>query len=257
MQFLKRTIDPFYLILCFGVILCMILSFVTMSYIGELEEKMNRISSDVEKIQNSESSTTSSQKTVNEEVEEIVINADTISINAENVSVKSEGDIVIENNSNTPVIYYDQGLFVPSGLSADQFNDVITKALVYYNREPEGYLAYNLGATFEEIERTYGINSLYLIGITQRESGFNSSDNAKATNNLTSIMSGTSLKYYSSIEENLLDTARLLRNVYCNKWGLGNIYDVGKTYNPVNDSWASKVQESVNLFYSLINTPES
>ena len=237
MQFLKRTIDPFYLILCFGVILCMILNFVTMSYIGELEEKMNRISSDVEKIQNFESSTTSSQKTVNEEVEEIVINTDTISINAENVSVKSEGDIVIENNSNTPVIYY--------------------KALAYYNREPEGYLAYNFGATFEEIERTYGINSLYLIGITQRESGFNSSDNAKATNNLTSIMSGSSLKYYSSVEENLLDTARLLRNVYCNKWGLGNIYDVGKTYNPVNDSWASKVQESVNLFYSLINTPET
>ena len=70
-------------------------------------------------------------------------------------------------------------------------------------------------------------------------------------------MSGVSLKKYTSVEDNLTDTARLLKNIYYDKYGLNNIYAVGERYNPVNNTWAPKVQESVNLYYELINTQES
>lgn len=254
MQFFKRSIDPLYTILGFGFLLCIIMSLVTMSQVGTLQEQIDQLTSVVD-IMVVEPVEETDDTTPHDLPDGMSVQTDRVTVTTNMVSIQAENGIVVETISTTPTLYYDQGIFVPSGLSAEQFNQVIDQALYHYNRSPEVYLAYNLGATFEEIERTYGINALYLIAITQRESGFNSSDNAKVTNNLTSIMSGSSLKSYGTVEENLRDTARLLRNVYCNKWGLTNIYEVGVKYNPVNDSWASKVQESVNLFYSLINTP--
>ena len=254
MQFFKRSIDPLYTILGFGFLLCIIMSLVTMSQVGTLQEQIDQLTSVVDTMV-VEPVEETDDTTPHDLPDGMSVQTDRVTVTTNMVSIQAENGIVVETISTAPTLYYDQGLFVPSGLSAEQFNQVIDQALYHYNRSPEVYLAYNLGATFEEIERTYGINALYLIAITQRESGFNSSDNAKVTNNLTSIMSGSSLKSYGTVEENLRDTARLLRNVYCNKWGLTNIYEVGVKYNPVNDSWASKVQESVNLFYSLINTP--
>lgn len=254
MQFFKRSIDPLYIILGFGFLLCIIMSLVTMSQVGTLQEQIDQLTSVVDTMV-VEPVDETDDTTPHDLQDGMSVQADRVTVTTNMVSIQAENGIVVETISTAPTLYYDQGIFVPSGLSAEQFNQVIDQALYHYNRSPEVYLAYNLGATFEEIERTYGINALYLIAITQRESGFNSSDNAKVTNNLTSIMSGSSLKSYGTVEENLRDTARLLRNVYCNKWGLTNIYEVGVKYNPVNDSWASKVQESVNLFYSLINTP--
>lgn len=254
MQFFKRSIDPLYTILGFGFLLCIIMSLVTMSQVGTLQEQIDQLTSVVDTMV-VEPVEETDDTTPHDLPDGMSVQTDRVTVTTNMVSIQAENGIVVETISTAPTLYYDQGIFVPSGLSAEQFNQVIDQALYHYNRSPEVYLAYNLGATFEEIERTYGINALYLIAITQRESGFNSSDNAKVTNNLTSIMSGSSLKSYGTVEENLRDTARLLRNVYCNKWGLTNIYEVGVKYNPVNDSWASKVQESVNLFYSLINTP--
>lgn len=254
MQFFKRSIDPLYTILGFGFLLCIIISLVTMSQVGTLQEQIDQLTSVVDTMV-VEPVEETDDTTPHDLPDGMSVQTDRVTVTTNMVSIQAENGIVVETISTAPTLYYDQGIFVPSGLSAEQFNQVIDQALYHYNRSPEVYLAYNLGATFEEIERTYGINALYLIAITQRESGFNSSDNVKVTNNLTSIMSGSSLKSYGTVEENLRDTARLLRNVYCNKWGLTNIYEVGVKYNPVNDSWASKVQESVNLFYSLINTP--
>ena len=254
MQFFKRSIDPLYTILGFGFLLCIIMSLVTMSQVGTLQEQIDQLTSVVDTMV-VEPVEETDDTTPHDLPDGMSVQTDRVTVTTNMVSIQAENGIVVETISTAPTLYYDQGLFVPSGLSAEQFNQIIDQALSHYSRSPEVYLAYNLGTTFEEIERTYGINALYLIAITQRESGFNSSDNAKVTNNLTSIMSGSSLKSYGTVEENLRDTARLLRNVYCNKWGLTNIYEVGVKYNPVNDSWASKVQESVNLFYSLINTP--
>ena len=256
MQFFKKSIDPLYVILGFGFMLCIVMCIVSMIQIGSLQEQMETIANAVNTLEASQPVISKSDDRDNLDTgDEMLLKAANISISAEAITIQANNEVVIENQTESQILYYDQGLFVPSGLSADQFNEVIENALAHYNRSPDGYLAYNSGATLVEIERTYGINGLYLIGITQRESGFNTSDNAKATNNLTSIMNGPSLKRYASVEENLMDTARLLRNVYYNKRGLTNIYDVGAVYNPVNNTWAPKVQESVNLFYSLINTP--
>lgn len=257
MQFFKRSIDPLYTILGFGFLLCIVMCFVTMIQVGTLQEQVDQISSTVAKLSTELPSETLIKASVGPEtVDTLTIEADQIVVSANTVSIQSEEAAPVEEVSEEPTVYQDQGLFAPSGLSADRFNQVIDQALSYYNRSPEEYLAYNLGETFVEIERTYEVNALYIIGITQRESGFNTSDNAKATNNLTSIMFGSKLKSYSSVSENLLDTARLLRNVYYNQRGLTNLSEVGAVYNPVNDTWAPKVQESVNLFYSLINTPK-
>lgn len=271
MHLFKRNIDPLHLILVLGFLICMIMCVTTMIQVGELQNEMKQISSSSINTKSDENNNIESNKSLQQVApvsessetsnDDIIIESSDVSSenidNSENIAAQSESIQTESIQTVQQEIFYDQGLFVPSGLSAEQFNIVIEKALSYYNRDPEEYLAYKLGDVFYAIENTYGINSLYMIGITQRESGFNTSDNAKSTNNLTSIMSGVSLKKYNSVEENLTDTARLLKNIYYDKYGLNNIYAVGERYNPVNNTWAPKVQESVNLYYELINTQES
>ena len=251
---------------------CSVVSILTLTKIMLLEEKLTTMEHPIEKMSENvfvpnfnfetlriESSSISSSNILDEMMSDEEISFASYESNVDD-DIQEEKTLYLEvyDTPITDVIqddkyYTNNGVFEPSHLDADDFNYVINRALEYYGRTPEEYLAYGLGETFEYIETTYGMNALYIIAITHRESGFNTSDNAKVTNNLTSIMEGDRLKYYGSPSENLIDTARLLVDVYKSKKGLYDIYSIGNVYNPVNDTWAYKVQSSVDIFYKIIN----
>lgn len=201
---------------------------------------------------------------VQEEDEEIYTNEpEVVNITTENVYIQKSvpTNVVVEDQSQVEVeeseekiVYYDTGIYYNSGLSEEQIDEVINLALEYYGRTPEEYAAHNLGYVFKEAENKYNVNALYLIAISQRESGFNTSDMARQNNNITSICNSKgSLRYFNSIEENILETARLLGETYRDQWGKTNLYEVSLSYNPVNDEWDDKVQDSVNTYYMLLN----
>lgn len=242
--FKNKQVDPLLLILGFGMIICMVLCAVTMSQMGALQTQIDVLTEELSTYKTYPITKEETTPAITQEVQtinQVVIEA------AENI-------VLPENEIEESHVYTDNGIFSPSGLSVDQLNLIIEKALQYYKRPSSGYGGYNLGAAFKEAEDRYGVNAVYLIAITHRESGFNTSDNAFDHNNMTSItMSDGTLKYYDSFYDNIVDTGRLLGEVYRDKRGKTNIYDVGEMYNPVNSSWPLKVQESVTIFYSLLN----
>lgn len=253
--FKNKQVDPLLLILGFGMIICMVLCAVTMSQMGALQTQIDVLTEELSTYKTYPVTKEETKPAITQEVQTMNITANDIQLTANQVVIEAAENIVLpENEIEESHVYTDEGIFSPSGLSVDQLNLIIEKALQYYKRPPSEYGGYNLGAAFKEAEDRYGVNAVYLIAITHRESGFNTSDNAFDHNNMTSItMSDGTLKYYDSFYDNIVDTGRLLGEVYRDKRGKTNIYDVGEMYNPVNSSWPLKVQESVTIFYSLLN----
>ena len=124
MQFFKRSIDPLYTILGFGFLLCIIMSLVTMSQVGTLQEQINRLTSVVDTMA-AEPVEETDDTTPYDLPDGMSIQTDRVTVTANMVNIQAENGIVVEAISTTPTLYYDQGLFVPSGLSAEQFNQVI------------------------------------------------------------------------------------------------------------------------------------
>ncbi len=153
-----------------------------------------------------------------------------------------------------PTRIEDTGVYGSSGLSAAQLNSVILGALKYYNIPAEKYLAFGHGDAFKRAEEKYGVNALHLIAISQRESGFNTSETARKYNNITSIFKANGhLKQYASVDENIMDTARIIGERYRKWWIVDDLNDVGHHYAPGNKSWPEKVSRTVQMLVSIAN----
>lgn len=138
--------------------------------------------------------------------------------------------------------------YTPSNLTADEFNAVIKAVCDSYNRSTSEFIYAGYGQAFVDAETTYGVNGLAILGITQAESGLNTSSNAWSTNNPTSICKNGKLVYYGSPYESILATAKLLSK-YHDK-GCNTIYDIGSIYCPVNPNWGSVVEGYIERFAS-------
>ncbi len=138
--------------------------------------------------------------------------------------------------------------YTTSNLTADQFNAVIKAVCDSYGRSTSEFIYAGYGQAFVDAENTYGVNGLAILGITQAESGLNTSSNAWSTNNPTSICKNGKLVYYSSPYESILATAQLLSK-YHDK-GCNTIYDIGSIYCPVNPQWGSVVEGYIERFAS-------
>ena len=148
----------------------------------------------------------------------------------------------------TPVANITYNPYTPSSLTADQFNTLINDVCESYRRSPSEFIYAGYGQAFVDAENTYGVNGLVILGITQAESGLNTSSNAWTTNNPTSICKNGKLVYYESPYESILATAKLLSK-YHDK-GCNTIYDIGSVYCPVNPDWGSIVEGYIERFAS-------
>ena len=148
----------------------------------------------------------------------------------------------------TPVANITYNPYTPSSLTADQFNTLINDVCESYRRSPSEFIYAGYGQAFVDAENTYGVNGLVILGITQAESGLNTSSNAWTTNNPTSICKNGKLVYYESPYESILATAKLLSK-YHDK-GCNTIYDIGSVYCPINPDWGSVVEGYIERFAS-------
>lgn len=208
----------------------------------DLEAQVTSLQSQLDDLETRESAITAAYTTLlyQEEVpsEEEPVTEDPVEEPLEEVSAEEE----------TPVANITYSPYTPSNLTADQFNTLIDNVCESYRRSSSEFIYAGYGQAFVDAENTYGVNGLAILGITQAESGLNTSSNAWSTNNPTSICKNGKLVYYESPYDSILATAKLLSK-YHDK-GCNTIYDIGSVYCPINPDWGSVVEGYIERFAS-------
>ena len=133
-----------------------------------------------------------------------------------------------------------------SGLSADQFNELINSIIVYRGLDKSNKL-YNTGEAFEYIEDEYGINGIYVLAIFTEESGF--ATRCINTNNFAGIKGKGGYKSFNTPSDCIYYEGRLLRNSYAN-CGLTTLSSIGRKYCETS-SWANNVGGILNTYLDI------
>ena len=118
---------------------------------------------------------------------------------------------------------------------------------------------------FVEVEEKYSINSLFMVGIVANESAWLKSGRVLNQNNVTgyAVYSDSSKgRDFNSIEECILETARLLNEEYVNKEGKHynglSVSDINKKYSSATDwdsiviSIANNTRDKINKFQEYL-----
>lgn len=117
---------------------------------------------------------------------------------------------------------------------------------------------------FIESEQKYGVNALFLVGLVANESGWGESHRAQTQNNLTgyAVYSNYSRgAYFSSKEESILETARLISEDYldpngqhhngCSLWQVNIKYS--QDNGQPNEDWSIAINSITNDLINKIN----
>lgn len=129
------------------------------------------------------------------------------------------------SNSQNTSAYTQANLSKPYNGSAEDLNKNLNKK--------NGVLK-NKGAVFLRAQQKYGVNAAVLAAICIHESAYGTSSLARTKNNVAGISQGRGFKTYSSVDECIMDTAKILKSGYLDK-GLVTIEAVGRKYCPVGD----------------------
>ena len=117
----------------------------------------------------------------------------------------------------------------------------------------------NKGQVFLNAQEKYGINAAVLASIAIHETGYGTSNLAKTKNNIGGIRKGNGFKTFASVDDCIMDLARLLKQNYVDK-GLVTVAQVQKKYCPVSDpqdkkglnsSWTGAVGGLVDKFEAM------
>ena len=139
-------------------------------------------------------------------------------------------------------------LLTPSGLSPDQFNDIIrTTYSNKWHKDPGAFG--NLGATLSSIEDQYDFNALYILGIAGLESGYGTSSRYLKTNDAYGQI-GMS---FDSLDASTMNLAKNLRHNYIDQ-GRTDLLSISEKYCPphfVDGKWAKDVQWITNQYIKV------
>lgn len=110
--------------------------------------------------------------------------------------------------------------------------------------DTSGFFEENAGLIYDVCEK-YEINEIFFCGLISAESGWTIASNHRRTHNYISLMSGSGLIQFASVEEGLEKAASTLHNNYLT---LGGRFYYGKTleavrtrFCPVNPGWTNLV----------------
>lgn len=121
-----------------------------------------------------------------------------------------------------------------------------------------------LEGAFIASEKEYGVNAMFLVGLVANESGWGESERARYQNNLTGYAVYTDYSrgaYFSSKEESILETARLLSEDYLDPNGQYHngysLWQVNIKYSQENgqpnEEWSSVINSITNDLVNKIN----
>lgn len=112
------------------------------------------------------------------------------------------------------------------------------------------------GHVFMAAQKKYGISASVLAAICIQETG-GKGTNATQRNNVANISKGSGWRSYGSVDECILDLARMLKESYVSE-GLVSLYQVNAKYCPVQDKrgsaesqsgWAQKINQHVTSYF--------
>lgn len=129
-----------------------------------------------------------------------------------------------------------------SGMTGDQFNDVIDKIMV--DRGLNTCKLAGTGDALADVEETYGINGLYILAIFAHESAF--ATRCINTNNFGGIRGGSGWKSFGTPSDCIYYEGQLLKNKYVD-CGLIDLDDIGGKYCE-SSAWPTRIQELVDDF---------
>lgn len=138
------------------------------------------------------------------------------------------------------ITYNPNNLLQPSNIDVDTLRYLLKDTRLY-----------ELAPAYVQIEKDYGVNALFIVGISALESGWGTSKRAIEDNNLTgfgvyhndSVGLNTSTK-----EDNLILTAKTLKNNYLSIGG--NLY-TGVTIHDVNEKYCIGYDNLPDYTWSL------
>ena len=179
----------------------------------------------------------------------------TIDIMDKNV-ISLEQELKTNSSFSSLVHFNPNNITEPSGVSYEQLAYALkdTKLLAYID-------------SFLTVEKNYGINSLAMIGIVANESAWLNSDRTQRQNNVTgyAVYSDSSKGVsFSSIDESILTTAKLLQTDYINPQGrfynglsvsdVNIMYSSDAKWNNTVASVANQLKDKINEVANLINS---
>ena len=173
---------------------------------------------------------------------------DEIALLEEQLEIKKEREAQLAS------INLNSSPYTVSNLTGDQFNTIIENLLSKYGIASSENLLYNCGDALEQMEKTYGVNGLFVMSISWMESGSKTSTLARNHNNMTSIYGSNGLNTYSSPSECIMNTGRILKDNYYTNRGCRSASDIGSIYCPPNPNWSNSITGFCN---SIIRIAEN
>lgn len=151
------------------------------------------------------------------------------------------------------VIFNKNDVTIPSNVSVKQL-EILFRTNNRYNA------LIGLEEAFVKVEREYGVNAIFVLGIVSQESLYGRSRRAIEDNNLVGyeIYHNGSVKKFSSKEESIMAVGRLLSKDYLNggKYYKGeDIFSINDTYCITEDKyeWSNNIISITNKYISEIN----
>lgn len=173
---------------------------------------------------------------------------DEIALLEEQLEIKKEREAQLAS------INLNSSPYAVTNLTGEQFNIIIKNLFSKYGIASSENLLYNCGDALEQMEKTYGVNGLFVMSISWMESGSKTSTLARNHNNMTSIYGSNGLNTYSSPSECIMNTGRILKDNYYTNRGCRSASDIGSIYCPPNPNWSNSITGFCN---SIIRIAEN
>lgn len=138
-------------------------------------------------------------------------------------------------------ISVDMDLTQRTGLSREDFITLIAGV----KADTSGFFEENAGLIYDMCEK-YQLNEIFFCGLISAESGWNIAGNHRRTHNYISLMSGSGLIPFASLEEGMEKAAKTLHDRYLTP---GGSFYYGKTLNAVRTKFCPANPGWTNLVY--------
>jgi len=143
-----------------------------------------------------------------------------------------------------PVIINYGDITHKSGLTAEQFDEVINAVLTKYNKSDTKLTG--LGQALYDMETQYDINGFLALGVSGIESGWGRSNLAKNSNNLYGLLG---MKFDSTYDCTIY-FGKLMREHYIGE-GRTSLTSISKKYCGGNTQWVSDVTWFIGIYTDM------
>lgn len=169
----------------------------------------------------------------------------------ENLEEQQENLVVVSTPIEEVTISVDMDLTIRTGLSKEDFVTLMSGV----KEDTSGFFEENAAFIYDVCEQ-YSINEIFFCGLISAESGWTIAQNHRNTYNYISLMSGSGLIKFASVEDGLEKAAQTLHDKYLTPGSscyYGTTLSAVKTrFCPASSTWVSLVYGRMQQIMSNI-----